>query len=164
MSKTILTQAIIKEYFNYNSSGFLTWKKTNGNVKLGQKFGSINGRGYITGSFLNNSVSEHRLIFLLYHNYLPKHIDHKNRIKTDNSISNLREATTSQNAHNICKPITNTSGFKGVSFHKNRNKFQANIKINGKKKHLGLFLTSEEAYIAYCNAAKELHGKFACTK
>jgi hypothetical protein len=51
-----------------------------------------------------------------------------------------------------------------VSFHKASGKWIAQICINGKKKHLGLFSTPELAYAAYCKAALEYHGKFACLK
>jgi hypothetical protein len=47
-----------------------------------------------------------------------------------------------------------------VSFKKSRNKWQSQIKINGKTKHLGLFETEIEAHEAYCKAAAELHGEF----
>ncbi len=44
---------------------------------------------------------------------------------------------------------TNTTGFRGVSFDKNRNKFQAKITVNKKGKHLGYFTTNMEAAEAY---------------
>ena len=47
---------------------------------------------------------------------------------------------------------------QGVSFHKARNKFQAGIKINGKRKGLGWFDTELEAYQAY-RKAKEAYVK-----
>ena len=55
----------------------------------------------------------------------------------------------------------NTTGFKGVSYHKQRKKFVSNIGFNGKLKHLGYYATAEQAHQAYVAAAKELHGEFA---
>lgn len=89
-------------------------------------------------------------------------IDHKNGNKLDNSFHNLRLASQSQNMSNRQKPISNTSGFKGVRFHKPTGKWQAYIKHNYKQKHLGLFVSAEDAALAYNKAAVELHGQFAC--
>ena len=58
------------------------------------------------------------------------------------------------------KQINNTSGFKGVSFNKPVNKYQALININGKRKHLGYFETAEEASKAYDTNAKQIHKDF----
>ena len=67
----------------------------------------------------------------------------------------------SQNGQNRGKPMNNTSGFKGVSFHKQHKKYQAQIKIpEGKVKHLGYFITAKEASEEYQNAAKKYHGEF----
>ena len=53
----------------------------------------------------------------------------------------------SENKHLINKQ--NTSGYKGVSFHKASSKWRASISLNSKKKHLGFFTTKEEAALAY---------------
>lgn len=90
-----------------------------------------------------------------------KAIDHINGIRSDNRIINLREATLSQNAMNRIKAANNTSGYKGVSFHKQSGKWQASIKINGKQKYLGLFLSQKQAHNAYVNAAKVIFGEFS---
>ena len=67
-------------------------------------------------------------------------------------------ATTQENKQNISKPsIANSSGFRGVSWEKKRQKWHAQIKLNGKTKHLGRFNTAEQAYNAYLKAKKELH-------
>jgi hypothetical protein len=86
------------------------------------------------------------------------HIDETNKL--NNHISNLRWASIPQNGQNRGKPNNNTSGYKGVCFYKKSNKFSAQIKIDGKKKHLGLFSTAEEASEAYEAAAKTVHGEF----
>jgi hypothetical protein len=90
-----------------------------------------------------------------------KMIDHKNVNPLDNRRENLRVCTTQQNQCNKNKQSNNTSGFKGVSFHKRDQKFQAHIKINGKKKHLGYFVTAEAAHDAYKRAAIQHNGEFA---
>jgi len=88
--------------------------------------------------------------------------DHINRNKLDNRRENLRVATNSQNTANASRSKSNTSGYKGVTWDKNRGKWIAQIKVDGKHKHLGRYETSKEAYTAYCNAAVEYFGEFAC--
>lgn len=87
--------------------------------------------------------------------------DHENGVTLDNRRNNLRFATSSQNAMNRRKTSANSSGYKGVHWHKGHQKWCAQIKVNGKSIHLGYFDTPEEAHAAYCEAATRLHGDFA---
>lgn len=52
---------------------------------------------------------------------------------------------------------SNTSGFKGVSWNNKAKKWNAQIKFQYKKHHLGYYSTPEEASIAYQSAAEKLH-------
>lgn len=92
-----------------------------------------------------------------------EHADHINGDKLDNRRENLRIATDVQNKYNRGMQRNNKSGFKGVTWHLARKRWRATIGVNGKPIHLGVFNTAEEAYQAYCKAAKELHGEFANT-
>lgn len=87
--------------------------------------------------------------------------DHIDGNGLNNQRSNLRIATHSQNGKNRGKCNNNTSGFKGVSWNKKNKRWQANIKINGKRKYLGEFTSKELAHIAYCEACTKYHGEFA---
>jgi len=154
----------IQQVFNYDpDTGHLYWRER----KQGRKFGAVGSKdkdGYLV-VWMNrrkNRYPVHRIIWAYIHGEWPKdQIDHVNGAKDDNRLINLREATTAQNMRNVGKQSHNTSGFKGVSWHKLRNKWRSDIKINGKQLSLGLFNTPEEAYLAYCDAAKKLHGDFA---
>ena len=153
----------VKDYENYSVSSF-------GRVK-NDKFNRImkpckNAGGYYkVGLYKNGKRKPHlinRLVaiaFLSNHDNKPM-VDHIDGIKTNNNILNLRWASSSQNAFNQGKPKTNTSGFKGISFDKGRQKYRAQININGKYKHLGYFQTAEDASHAYDEKAKEIHGDF----
>jgi len=79
-----------------------------------------------------------------------------------NGKENLRIATDSEQQRNHHKRNTNSSGFKGVSFHKKTGMWRARINVDGKEKFLGLHRTKELAYSAYCDAAKIDHKNFAC--
>lgn len=106
----------------------------------------------------------HRVIMsrMLERELLPtEHVDHIDGNGLNNMRSNLRLATRTENVRNSKRPVTNTSGYKGVSWHKARNKWRATIQVNNKHIHLGLFDTPEEAYAAYCEAAIKYHGEFA---
>ncbi|WP_415869671.1 HNH endonuclease [Burkholderia ubonensis] len=89
-------------------------------------------------------------------------VDHRDRDALNNRLSNLRLATYTQNVHNRPKLPSNKSGYKGVFYNKRARKFQASIRINGAQKYLGSFDSAKEAHEAYCQAANELHGEFAC--
>jgi hypothetical protein len=103
------------------------------------------------------TIKMHRLIL----GNTSKETDHINGNGLDNRRSNLRECSTSENQRNKSKRDSNTSGYKGVSFNKFAKKFHAQIRVNGRRIHLGYFRTAEEAAIAYDDAAKIYHGNFA---
>lgn len=90
--------------------------------------------------------------------------DHKNHDTLDNRDENLRIVTRSQNQCNRGTFTNNKSGLKGVSWNRKRRRWTARIYLNRKMTYLGDFLTSESAYAAYCEAAKQLHKEFARLK
>lgn len=87
-------------------------------------------------------------------------VDHINGNKLDNRRCNLRPVTHQQNLQNCDLRKDNTSGEKGVSWHKNAKKWESYIKANGKRIHLGLFNSKEDAVRAYQEAAEKYFGEF----
>lgn len=87
--------------------------------------------------------------------------DHINGNGLDNRRANLREATHAENCRNRRKGSRNTSGFIGVSWHTQRGKWRAQIKVQGRTRSLGMFLDPEDAARAYDAAAREHFGEFA---
>lgn len=85
-------------------------------------------------------------------------VDHINMNGLDNRRENLRLATHQQNLANRTMTKQNKTGYKGVS--KKKNRFVAQIHINGRNKTIGYFKTPEEAHEAYCKKAKEIYGEF----
>ena len=156
------------EILNYNrETGILTWKKSLGRrTPIGGQPGTVMKKGYRRVAIDGNFYMAHHLAWFYVTRRWPfDQIDHINGIRDDNRICNLREATGSQNARNSKKPITNTSGYKGVSFRKDRKmtstSWMAYIRVNEKKLHLGFYRTAAEAHSAYCAAAIRYYGEFA---
>lgn len=107
----------------------------------------------------------HHIGWAIHHGYWPERLDHRYGKEMGNSISNLRKATQQQNMGNIGKPKHNTSGIKGVSYHKATGKWQAQITINRRSVGLGVHSTREEAGAVYVLAAETRFGKeFARTE
>jgi hypothetical protein len=87
-------------------------------------------------------------------------VDHINHDTLDNRKVNLRVCTTAQNSMNKVKSSNNTSGYKGVCWHKGEGKWNARIKIHRKLIHLGSFICKEEAARSYNKASEKYHGEF----
>jgi hypothetical protein len=88
-------------------------------------------------------------------------VDHINGDTLDNRRCNLRICTATQNTKNRKPSSNNTSGFKGVTFHKRMNRYQSYITADKKLIHLGTFPDPISAARAYDAAARRLHGEFA---
>lgn len=100
--------------------------------------------------------------FYVYEEWPTVDVDHIDRDASNDAINNLRLATNSQNRSNQTKNKNNSTGYKGVSFSNRAKRFTASITKDSKKNHLGYFDSAEEAHAAYCEAARELFGEFAC--
>jgi len=87
-------------------------------------------------------------------------VDHWNHDTLDNQRDNLRPCTTAQNAQNRRLQSNNTTGFHGVVWDKDREKWRSQIQTSGRMKNLGRFESIAEAVHAYNIASEERHGKF----
>lgn len=120
---------------------------------------SATGKVYAMRTVNRKCVMMHRFV-----SGLDCEVDHKNGDGLDNRTENLRPAAKDQNQFNRGKQRNNSSGFKGVSWQKQKGRWQAQIRANGKTRHLGLFHDPKEAHAAYVAAAERLHGEFARSK
>jgi hypothetical protein len=87
-------------------------------------------------------------------------VDHINNVKNDNRLENLRYATHVENSRNARLSSKNTSGYKGVSYHKPQQMWQAHIRIDGILITIGYYKTAEEAAEARRIRANEVFGNF----
>lgn len=157
MSDGMLTQSRLKELLNYEpKTGIFKWKVHRPNISPKKLAGWIGKGGYKYISVDYKHYMAHRLAWLYVYGYFPENgLDHINRIRDDNRIENLREASKVCNARNCNISKRNTTGITGVSWHKLRCKYRSHIRIPGKSIHLGLYKTKIEAAKARWDAEVE---------
>ena len=147
-------------YFEYKN-GELYWKVSKQKIKIGQKAGTLNNSGYRVIKFNQKSYLEHRIIFALHKGYMPEFVDHIDGNTINNHIENLREATKTQNHYNRNLQKNNTSGIKGVCWHKPSKKWSVNLIVNGEKKYFGTYFDKEVARFVVEAMRCKYHGNFA---
>lgn len=155
-----LTLAMLKTLLEYDSiKGVFTWKvKRRNQMSIGDVAGAVAGR-YQVIRIDGVDFYAHKLAWLYVYGVYPKKVDHKNRNSLDNRISNLRESTQRENCQNRSKAINCSSGYKGVT--KRKSRWIAQIQIDGRKVHLGMYNTKEDAARAYNEASQRYFGEFA---
>lgn len=172
-----ITPEILRELIDYRPvTGKFYWRergleffkdersKKIWNTKYSGKetFTTDDSDGYKMSSVLGIKVKAHRVAWAIYYGEWPGNfIDHINLLPGDNRISNLRLATNSQNMMNGSLRSDNKSGYKGVYWCKEKGKWAAEGKIDGRKKFLGRFDCPKAAYLAYCAHAEEHYKAFA---
>lgn len=145
--------------FDYRNDGQLIWRKIpTAAKKKGGVAGCLRKDGRVVIRFGDKLYWAHRLIYLWHHGWLPDEVDHHKGLS--NQIDNLRAATHLQNMHNVGKLRTNTSGAKGVSWHKASRKWHARCYVNGHCNSVGYFDTVPEADAAVRKFREEHHGAF----
>lgn len=112
--------------------------------------------GYARGYFNKRAVLLHKFITNTDDTIL---IDHIDRNKLNCTRNNLRFADKSINSLNRDLQSNSTTGYKGVSLDKRRNKYRAYLKKNGKQIWLGYHDTLEEAVLARRNGFEKIYGK-----
>ena len=150
----------LKELLSYDeSTGYFTWiKSTSNRVPVGRVCNTPNSKaGYIQIRIDGTVYLSHRLVWLYIHGSMPDgQIDHIDHVKTNNLISNLRVVDNKTNSQNQSMNKANTSGYAGVYWNKEKKKWDAAIKINGKKKHIGRYTLIDDAIQARQSAIDEL--------
>lgn len=185
--KVCIPVSILRELLDYDSAtGALYWKKRNHTHFTDGKHSAphtaarwnssyagkpaltaIEPCGYLHGDILNQRYKAHRVAWALHFGEWPTgHIDHINGDPADNRIDNLRIVTPTENMRNQKLNSANTSGVVGVSWASHRSKWNAYIKVDRRKIHLGLFNSVAEAAAARKAAERKYgfhpnHGRIA---
>lgn len=153
----------VREYLDYDPiTGVIRWRiSPSPNVRAGSIAGA-DCEGYRLIRITDGRFKGHQLVWLYMTGEWPLcQIDHRDGNRSNNAWANLRLATTSQNKANMGKRADNKSGYKGVSWYRQTNRWRAGIGFHGKQKTIGYFKTPEEAHVAYCEEAKRVFGDFA---
>ena len=164
-----ISSGMLKALLHYDpDSGIFIWLVDRGKgskARIGMEAGrtrNYKGRPYITIYLYGRHHFAHRLAYLyMTDTWPPTSLDHKDNDGTNNKWTNIRLADLSQNGANAKRYSTNTSGRKGVTWHKQIGRWQAQIKKDGRTFYLGLFDCLDAAHGAYLAKAKELFGEFA---
>lgn len=156
-----LTMEIVREYLHYDeNTGDFTWKVCpSRKIRIGQKAGCTDDKGYIYMGLCGEHYFAHRLVWMyMYGKWPDNKIDHRDGNGSNNRFLNLRDATDRVNSENQRNPgARNSSGLLGVSWDKVRNKWTSHIQYGGKQKNLGRFDDKESAHEAYLKAKRTLH-------
>lgn len=121
--------------------------------------GTVGPDGYVQINIDGKLYYGQRLAVLYMTGEWPEDIvDHDNRNRSDNRWENLKSSDASRNAMNSGLYSTNTSGVRGVCWHKKRQKWHAKIDVRGTRVHLGYYDSIEEAKTARDEAMEKYHG------
>lgn len=164
---TLPPKELLLTLLEYNpATGSLTWKRReersyrdkSWNSKYASKpaLNSVGAGGYLRGAIGKVNYQAHRTIWKIMTGEDPEEVDHINGVRTDNRWENLRSVPRFQNMRNQKKRRDNTSGFTGVFWNPQAQKWRATIKDNGKSKHLGQFTDLAQAAQARKQAEQAL--------
>ena len=150
------------KYLNYDSeSGLFTWAVSPGQrIKIGAIAGTFTKKGYRTILLKGKQYLAHRLAWRFYYGMDPTaQIDHINRVRDDNRISNLRIATHTQNQWNRAPKKDGKT--KGVRFCKRSKKWLVEMYFDGRKRQIGKFDDEAAAIVFAVEWIREAHGEFS---
>ena len=157
----MITAEELREQLNYDpETGVFTWRVKTRQKNIAGRVGHLNKTtGYVSISVRKKTYLAHRLAWLHTYGCWPrKEIDHINRVRSDNRIANLREATRAENCANRKKRPTRYR-LNGVFLVGRR--FGARVYVEGIPAYLGVYDTEIEAHAAYVAAVSMAFGAFA---
>jgi HNH endonuclease len=115
---------------------------------------------YVCGVIDGRRVKMHNLVT---RNKTSNIVDHKNRDSLDNRLENLRICTPQLNGINHGININNKTGYKGVSLHKGTKNKIMQMTVNGKRTHIGSFVSASHAALAHDLWTIDVYGEYAYT-
>lgn len=159
----MLTQERLKQLLHYDpETGVFTWIAHQRRPDLIGTVAGFDAHGYVGISVDRKKYPAHSLAWLYVYGEMPlSELDHKNRVRSDNRIRNLRKATRKQNACNQSPRKASKTGVVGVSIDAQTGKFRAHITVDAKMIHLGRFSVIDDAIVARRSAERQYFGEFA---
>ena len=156
-------EVIFKDIFHYNN-GKLYWKvKPKSGINIGDEAGWLNTTGYLQVCYKRKKYSVHKIVWELFNGEVPIGfvINHIDVNPLNNKIENLRLGSMAQNQYNHSLRKDNTSGIKGVSFSKDKNKWRVQLKVNKKALNFGCHEDIEFAELVAHEARVKYHGRLS---
>ena len=156
-----ITQNRLQELLDYDAeSGLFRWRESHKGRSKGRIAGCMSGRGYRRIRVDGRAYPAAQLAWLyVYGEFASPTIDHINRVRSDDRVANLRPATFAQQQANAVMKTRRLRNLpRGVTRNKGNGPYRARIEINGKERDIGYFPTVDEAYAAYCKAARDAFG------
>lgn len=167
--RPIITTERIHELLTYEpDTGFFRWLVTRrGKFKVydpGDIAGNVCKDGYWRISLDNIPYLGHRLAWVMTHGYWPEEIDHIDRVKSNNRLSNLKSCNRKENMQNV---VWADFHGKNGSFRGNKTGLPRGVtkstsgytfRATHRLKHLGLFKTPEEASMVFEEAKRKFDG------
>lgn len=150
-------------HYDETSPTFLRWGDSASPKVRGKPAGTLRPDGYYSTLIKGKQFRNHRVIWELHNGDVPAgmKIDHVDRNTHNNSISNLRLATSSENMFNRGATRRSRSGYKGVLWDGRRNRWYVQVVVEGVKHWGGAFDCVHKAGEASKGLRDRLHGEFA---
>ena len=145
-----ISEETVRRHLSYDpDTGEIISLTTRNSVRAGDVCGCIEPSGYIRIGLCGERILAHRLAWFLHFGEWPdQQIDHRNRIRSDNRLVNLRDVNAEANAHNSSVRKNCTSGVTGVRWRPHLRQWQATLSRRGRRASLGHFKTIEQATAA----------------
>ena len=156
----MITQQLAHQFFTYKD-GCLLWKSmpSKRNDLIGMEAGTLDGnRRQIT--IFGKHYKTHRIIYLMFHGYMPLEVDHIDNNSLNNRIENLRKANRSEQSCNTRLRKTSKTGIKGVSWDTSRKKWVVVVNKNKKTVYRQRFDNLELAELVATEARNKYHSSF----
>lgn len=164
-----VTPEDIRAYIRYEAeTGLFYWGERGAphaggwnSEMAGKPCGGIN-EGYRILRICRVTFKAHRVAFFVGHGRWPQgNLDHINGDTMDNRVENLREVTNAQNAMNAKRRKDNRSGAKGVSYHTRVKVWEAFLRYDRRKYHIGSYKTFSEAKAAREAFEQKMFGEYS---
>lgn len=151
--RALPSQESLREFMDYLPSGTFLCKQT------GRIIGAPRGNPEYRPT--HRGIAVHRLIWIWHNGEIPDglEVEHRNRIKNDNRIENLRLATHAQNAMNTVVVNRKTALPWGIRPLKD-GRYQAFLSHDGAY-YSSLHHSKEEAFAAHIQLSITHHGEFS---
>ena len=147
----------------FNDEGFTVRRRVNrSNAKAGSVIRNVGSHGYYRVRVDGKYYLVHRILWCMRYGQWPTgDIDHIDRNPLNNCTSNLREATHQQNMCNTAMQKNNTSGHRGVSWHKAAGKWIVQLNAGGQSIYGGLHECKQAAIVKYIELQNKYHMEFS---